>query len=159
MLQNAYFLAKIGADTAENERKFAEFFPEIGNYPTDRWGRRRVRWRCRRGSRPARRRRPKGWQIYRLIIFGCWKLNNLNRWRVNQTFCTKMTWSGTKMDKSILTRKNRLRYSRERTLPNLANLARVGRFHSVSAVQQRKCMFAAKMHAFVAERFFSGARV
>ena len=25
MLKNAYFLAKIGADTAENERKFAEF--------------------------------------------------------------------------------------------------------------------------------------
>ena len=25
MLQNAYFLAKFGADTAENERKFAEF--------------------------------------------------------------------------------------------------------------------------------------
>ena len=25
MLQNAYFLAKIGADTAENEQHFAEF--------------------------------------------------------------------------------------------------------------------------------------
>ena len=34
MLQNAYFLAKIGADTAENERKFAENWPKIGNYPT-----------------------------------------------------------------------------------------------------------------------------
>ena len=34
MLQNAYFLAKIGADTAENERKFAENLPKIGNYPT-----------------------------------------------------------------------------------------------------------------------------
>ena len=33
MLQNAYFLAKIGADTAENERKFAETLPKIGNYP------------------------------------------------------------------------------------------------------------------------------
>ena len=29
MLKNAYFLAKIGADTAENERKFAEIKPEI----------------------------------------------------------------------------------------------------------------------------------
>ena len=27
MLQNAYFLAKIGADTAENERNFAETSP------------------------------------------------------------------------------------------------------------------------------------
>ena len=34
MLQNAYSLAKIGADTAENERNFAEFLPKIGNYPT-----------------------------------------------------------------------------------------------------------------------------
>ena len=34
MLQNAYFLAKIGADTAENERNFAENSPKIGNYPT-----------------------------------------------------------------------------------------------------------------------------
>ena len=34
MLQNAYFLAKIGADTAENERNFAENLAKIGNYPT-----------------------------------------------------------------------------------------------------------------------------
>ena len=27
MLQNAYFLAKIGADTAENEQHFAEIWP------------------------------------------------------------------------------------------------------------------------------------
>ena len=32
MLQNAYFLAKIGADTAENEQHFAEILPKIGNY-------------------------------------------------------------------------------------------------------------------------------
>ena len=32
MLQNAYLLAKIGADTAENERKFAEDLPEIGKF-------------------------------------------------------------------------------------------------------------------------------
>ena len=30
MLQNAYFLAKIGADTAENEQRFAESLPRIG---------------------------------------------------------------------------------------------------------------------------------
>ena len=33
MLKNAYLLAKIGADTAENERNFAEILPKIGNYP------------------------------------------------------------------------------------------------------------------------------
>ena len=31
MLKNAYFLAKIGADTAENERNFAEILPKIAN--------------------------------------------------------------------------------------------------------------------------------
>ena len=35
MLQNAYFLAKIGADTAENERYFAEILP-IGRRVADR---------------------------------------------------------------------------------------------------------------------------
>ena len=34
MLQNAYLVAKIGADTAEIERKFGEILPKIGNYPT-----------------------------------------------------------------------------------------------------------------------------
>ena len=34
MLQNKYLVAKIGADTAENERNFAEILPKIGNYPT-----------------------------------------------------------------------------------------------------------------------------
>ena len=34
MLQNAYFLAKIGADTAENEQHFAEIVPKTGNYHT-----------------------------------------------------------------------------------------------------------------------------
>ena len=33
MLQNAYFLAKIGVDTAENERNSAENLPKSGNYP------------------------------------------------------------------------------------------------------------------------------
>ena len=32
MLQNAYLLAKIGADTAENERTFAEILPKTANY-------------------------------------------------------------------------------------------------------------------------------
>ena len=41
MLQNAYFLAKIGADTAENKRNFAQILPKICNYPTGPW-----RWRC-----------------------------------------------------------------------------------------------------------------
>ena len=35
MLQNAYFLAKIGADTAENEQHFAEILPKPGNYRGD----------------------------------------------------------------------------------------------------------------------------
>ena len=35
MLQNAYFLAKIGADTAENEQHFAEILLKTGNYPTE----------------------------------------------------------------------------------------------------------------------------
>ena len=34
MLQNAYFLAKIGADTAENEQHFAKILPKTGNYST-----------------------------------------------------------------------------------------------------------------------------
>ena len=34
MLLNAYLLAKIGADTPENERNFAEILPKTGNYPT-----------------------------------------------------------------------------------------------------------------------------
>ena len=39
MLQNAYFLAKIGADTAENEQHFAEILPKTGNDPTGPPGR------------------------------------------------------------------------------------------------------------------------
>ena len=34
MLQDVYFLAKFGADTAENEQHFAEILLKIGNYPT-----------------------------------------------------------------------------------------------------------------------------
>ena len=35
MLQNAYFLAKIGADTAENEQHLAEILPENKQLPYD----------------------------------------------------------------------------------------------------------------------------
>ena len=34
MVQNAYLLAKIGADTAENGQHLAEILPKTGNYPT-----------------------------------------------------------------------------------------------------------------------------
>ena len=34
MLQNAYFLAKTGADTAENEQHYAEILPKTGNQAT-----------------------------------------------------------------------------------------------------------------------------
>ena len=36
MLTNAYLLAKIGADTAENEQHFAEILPKTGNYLANR---------------------------------------------------------------------------------------------------------------------------
>ena len=51
MLKNAYLLAKIGADTAENERTFSEILPKIGNYPT---GPPRFE-RTAQGDRPADR--------------------------------------------------------------------------------------------------------
>ena len=38
-----HFLAKNGADTAENEQQFAEILPKTGNYPTGPPGRRRRR--------------------------------------------------------------------------------------------------------------------
>ena len=38
MLQNAYFIAKIGADTAENEQHFAEFMPKTGDPPPPKTG-------------------------------------------------------------------------------------------------------------------------
>ena len=66
MLQNAYFLAKIGADTAENERNFVELLPKICNYPTGPlpYGavrseeRRAGKRRCRAAGQPARVRTP-----------------------------------------------------------------------------------------------------
>ena len=47
MLQNAYLVAKIGADTAENEQHSAEILPKTGNYPTGP-GARVAPWRLRR---------------------------------------------------------------------------------------------------------------
>ena len=51
MLSNAYFLAKIRFDTAENEQHFAEILPKTGNYPTGP-GSGRAPW----PPNPARRR-------------------------------------------------------------------------------------------------------
>ena len=60
MLQkfNAYFLAKIGADTAENEQHFAENLPKIGNYPTRHRGGARRDERHDVGLLAARRQAP-----------------------------------------------------------------------------------------------------
>ena len=55
MLQNAYFLAKIGADTAKNEQHFAEIFPKTASVAA-RWIGRRARRRLRRGARDEPRR-------------------------------------------------------------------------------------------------------
>ena len=61
MLQNAYFLAKIGADTAENEQHFAENLPKIlpKNAARDIAGLAAVLVTARRRPRrgPLRRRR------------------------------------------------------------------------------------------------------
>ena len=51
MLQNAYFLAKIGADTAENEQHFAEILPRLAT--TLRVRRALARHRLRRLRRPS----------------------------------------------------------------------------------------------------------
>ena len=45
MRQNAYLLAKIGADTAENEQHFAEILPKTGN---------ELPWQCPPSAGPAR---------------------------------------------------------------------------------------------------------
>ena len=67
MLKNAYFLAKIGADTAENEQHFAEILP-IGRRVADRCpafsaarrdGGAAFPRRRRRGGRPGSQR-PQG---------------------------------------------------------------------------------------------------
>ena len=52
MLKNAYLLANIGADTAENEQHFAENVGKIGRRVADR---RLARWKTQH-SRPAMQR-------------------------------------------------------------------------------------------------------
>ena len=54
MLQNAYFLAKIGADTAENERNIAEILPKLKSCKTDNYR------TGPRGARPGRSGPPGG---------------------------------------------------------------------------------------------------
>ena len=56
MLKNAYLLAEVGADTAENKQHFAEILPKTGNYPTGRCGRERRSEVVVAGARPARPR-------------------------------------------------------------------------------------------------------
>ena len=62
MLQNAYFLAKIGADTAENEQHFAEFLPTDALWPRSPGAPPRLAARRARGGRgrPARSARGAG---------------------------------------------------------------------------------------------------
>ena len=55
MLQNAYFLAKIGADTAENEQHFAEILPKTGGRRPSRGA---AGCRAARRDRRGRRRGP-----------------------------------------------------------------------------------------------------
>ena len=57
MLSNAYFLAKIGADTAENEQHFAEILP-IGRRGVRRGGARHARLR---GGAPRGGSAPRCW--------------------------------------------------------------------------------------------------
>ena len=65
MLQNAYLRAKIGADTAENERKFAEIFSKICNYPRSTPGMPPL-MPLRSGSTELRKNRPRWLQRVRL---------------------------------------------------------------------------------------------
>ena len=67
MLQNAYLVAKIGADTAENEQHFAEILP-IGRRVADRcpWGR-----RPRFIDRPRRRPRVRQRHLTRDAVVLC----------------------------------------------------------------------------------------
>ena len=52
-------LAKIGADTAENERNFAKILPKIRNYPTGPLPRGPALGVRARAERPNRRRAPR----------------------------------------------------------------------------------------------------
>ena len=57
MLQNAYLLAKIGANTAENEQHFAEFCQKLSKPEGDRFKRVADRLALRAVARRALRRR------------------------------------------------------------------------------------------------------
>ena len=59
MLKNAYLLAKIGADTAENEQHFAEILP-IGRRVAERCPGARTARRVERGAARSRRGPPAG---------------------------------------------------------------------------------------------------
>ena len=75
MLQNAYFLAKIGADTAENEQHFAEILPTGINHAS-----RPARTTC--GGRVTETSESVGWQNFgkMLLVFGC----------IGSDFCKKI---------------------------------------------------------------------
>ena len=93
MLKNAHWLAKFGADTAENQRNFAENLPIIGNYPTGRGsGRARPR-----GPPPSRPRRIESsnrqWQIWQ------------NWQKVSQKFCKLLAGSLSAVSKRKFARK------------------------------------------------------
>ena len=62
MLQNAYFLAKIGADTAENEHQFAEILPIVRRVaaPHPGWAGEQQGAAVRGPRRGAGRPRPSG---------------------------------------------------------------------------------------------------
>ena len=69
MLKNAYLLAKIGADTAENEQHFAESFA-IGSNRDPRASTPAPRRRGRRPTPPSRRRARRRWPWPGLKIWG-----------------------------------------------------------------------------------------
>ena len=93
MLQNAYFLAKIGADTGENERNFAEVLPKIGNYlpygSTTLWSHKHRPPGAGRSS-PARRslKSQSGARVrvFRSLVFGCIGADLCKKIRVLQHF-------------------------------------------------------------------------
>ena len=87
MLQNAYFLAKIGADTAENEQHFAEILP-IGRRVADRCPDVRGAMSAAKAVGPrgkvqsAETSESVGWQNFgkMLLVFGC----------IGSDFCKKI---------------------------------------------------------------------
>ena len=82
MLQNAYFLAKIGADTAENERMFAQNLPK--NLPKKPQALREAgpRGRELRGPRGPARAGPRVAHQRRGKLSGCLQEKN----KPNKTF-------------------------------------------------------------------------